>query len=136
MQQKILILDASRPSVETLRKSLKRQDYEVIAAYTALEGQKRLLAKRFHLVLVDENIVAKSGQNFLDFLRVKFPELPAMVLIRRGLPLDTEESIEKSGIQLISQTEGLGILLEAIRELFSHETVETQDSNSGIGKDL
>jgi DNA-binding NtrC family response regulator len=135
MQQKILILDASRPSVETLRKALKRQDYEVIAAYTALEGQKRLLEKKFHLVLVDENIVAKSGQNFLDFLRFKFPDLPAMVLIRRGLPLDTEESIEKSGVQLITQTEGLGTLLESIRELFGHEAVRTQGSDSEIGKD-
>ena len=135
MQQKILILNASRPSVETLRKALKRQGYEIIAAYTALEGQKRLLEKRFHLVLVDENIVAKSGQNFLDFLRFKFPDLPAMVLTRRGLPLDTEESIEKSGVQLISQTEGLDTLLEAIRELFSHEAVATQGSDSEIGKD-
>ncbi len=135
MQQKILILDASRPSVETLRKALKRQSYEVIAAYTVLEGQKRLMEKRFHLVLVDENIVAKSGQTFLGFLREKFPHLPAWVLICRGLPLDTEESLEKSGFQLISRVEGLDFLLESIRELFTQEALETENSDSGTGKD-
>lgn len=135
MQQKILILNASRPSVETLRKALKRQGYEVIAAYTDLEGQKRLLEKRFHLVLVDENIVAKSGQSFFNFLRFKFPGLPAMVLIRRGLPLEIEENIEKTGVQLISQKEGLDVLLEAIHELFSHEAVTPQGSDSATGKD-
>lgn len=134
MQQKILIVDTSRPSIETLRKALKHQGYEVIAAYTVLEGQKRLLEKVFHLVLVDENIVAKYGQNFLDFLRLKLPALPAMVLIRQGLPLEVEENIEKSGFHLISQKEGAGPLLEAIREIFSQDAVEIADSNSGTGR--
>ncbi len=135
MQQKILILDSNRPSVEALRKALKSQGYEVIAAYTALEGQKRLLEKLFHLVLVDENIVAKDGQNCLNFMRRKFPGLPGMILIRQGLPLDVEESLEKSGFQLISQSEGPGPLLEAIRELFSHTAAESADSDSAIGED-
>jgi len=121
MQQKILILDSNRASIEALRKTLKHQGYEVIAAYTALEGQKRLLEKQFHLVLVDEKIVARDGQNFLDFLHRKFPGLPGMVLLRQGLPLDVEESIEKSGYYLISQSQGPKPLLEMIRERFSHE---------------
>jgi two-component system nitrogen regulation response regulator NtrX len=131
MQQKILILDTNRSSIETLRKALKRQGYEVIAAFTVLEGQKRLLEKRFHLSLVGENIVAKSGQNFLDFLRRKLPDLPALILIRQGLPLDVEESIEKSGYELVSQAEGPGPLLESIREIF--EGIE--NAAPGIGQD-
>ncbi len=131
MQQKILVLDTNRSAIEALRKALKRQGYEVIAAYTVLEGQKRLLEKRFHLVLVGENIVAKYGQNFLDFLRRKFPDLPALVLIRQGLPLDVEENIEKSGFQLVSLAEGSGPLLESIREIFA----EIENAEPGIGQD-
>jgi DNA-binding NtrC family response regulator len=135
MQQKILILDASRSSVEALRKALKHQNYEVIAAYTALEAQKRLLEKKFHLVLVDENIVVKKGQSFLEFLHTKFPSLPAMVLIRRGLPLDTEENIEKSGFQLISLADGLDALLGSILETFSLEALASRDADSPNQKD-
>jgi DNA-binding NtrC family response regulator len=135
MQQKILILDASRPSVEALRKALKQQNYEVIAAYTIPEGQKRLLEKRFHLVLVDENFVANKEQNFLEFLHTKFPGLPAMVLIRRGVPLDLEEGIEKSGFQLISLTQGLDALLESIRQIFIRETGEKRDLDFPYSKD-
>ena len=133
MQQKILILDTNRASIETLRKALKLQGYEVIAAYTVVEGQNRLLEKRFHLVLVGENFVAKTEQIFLDFLRCKFPGLPALVLISRGLPLDVEESIEKSGYELISQAEGPGPLLESIRGIFNDS--ENADPDSGIGQD-
>jgi DNA-binding NtrC family response regulator len=135
MQQKILILDASRPSVEALRKALKHQNYEVIAAYTVPEGQKRLLEKRFHLVLVDENIVVNKEQNFMEFLHTKFPSLPAMVLIRRGLPLDLEESIEKSGFQLISLAQGLDALLESILETFSLEALTSRDIDFPNSKD-
>jgi two-component system, NtrC family, nitrogen regulation response regulator NtrX len=134
MQQKILILDANRPSVEALRKALKFQGYEVITAYTALEGQKRLLEKLFHLVLVDENFVAKSGQNFLGFLRRKFPGLPGIILIRQGLALNVEEGLDKSGFQLISRSAGPGPLLESIRKLFSHEAAEIPDSDCRVEK--
>jgi len=133
MQQKIIILDSSRPSIEILRKTLKQQGYEVISAYTVLEAKKRLLEKQFHLVLVDERIVAKDGQNFLDFLRRKFPGLPGMVLIRKGLPLDVEENIETSGYHLISQSQGPSQLLESIREIFSHTAVENGNANSHTG---
>ena len=132
MQQKILILDTNRSTIETLRKALKRQGFEVIAAYTVGEGQKRLLEKRFHLVLVGENIVAKYGQNFLDFLRRKLPDLPALILIRQGLPLDVEESIEKSGYQLVSQAEGPSPLLESIREIF--EGIANAAPGTGLDK--
>jgi DNA-binding NtrC family response regulator len=117
MQQKILILDSSRPAIETLRRALKHQNYEVVAAYTSLEGQKRLLEKIFHLVLIDEKIVAKNGQNFLDFLHRKFPGLPGIVLTRRGLPLEVEESAEKSGFPLFSRSRGTPALLESIGDL-------------------
>ncbi len=132
MQQKILILDSNRPLIEALRKTLKQQGYEVIGAYTVSEGEKRLLEKRFHLVLVDEKIVVKDGRKFLDFLRRKFPGLPGIVLIRQGLPLDVEENIEKSGFHLISQSQGPRQLLESIREIFSHETEESENYDSRI----
>ena len=132
MQQKILILDSNRSSIESLRKILKNQGYEVIAAYTASEGQKRLLEKRFHLVLVDENFVSKNGQNFLNFLRLKIPGLPGIVLVRKGLPLEVEEYIEKSGFRLISISQEPQQLLESIREIFIHvsDTGENQESQS------
>lgn len=135
MQQKILILDTSRASIEILRKALKNQGYEVIAAYTVLEGQKRLLEKTFHLVLVDENIVAENGQKFLEFLRRKFPGLPGMILIRQGLPLEVEENIVNSGFQLISQVPGPGPLLESIRAIFSQEAARIADSAARIRED-
>ena len=135
MQQKILILDPNRSSIDILRKTLKNQGYEVIAAYTIPEGQKRLLGKRFHLVLVDEIFVAKDGQNFLDFLHRKLPGLPGIVLIRKGLPLDVEETIEKSGFHLITQSQGPRQLLESIREIFSHETEESENYDSRTGEE-
>jgi DNA-binding NtrC family response regulator len=135
MQQKILILNSNRASVEALRKSLKNQGYEVIAAYTIQEGQQRLLEKLFHIVLVDENIVAKSGQIFLDFLRRKFPDLPGCVLIRRGLPLDVEEEIQNSGFHLIPQSQGPAPLLESMREIFNQEALSGKDSYSQVEAD-
>jgi DNA-binding NtrC family response regulator len=136
MQQKILILDPSRSSIEPLREILKHHKYEVIAAYTALEGEKRLLEKVFHLVLIDEKIVAKNGQNFLDFLHRKFPGLPGILLTRQGLPLATEETAEKSGFHLYSRSQGTLKLLELIGEIFSqgNETNESFAPENWQGK--
>ncbi|MDA0691938.1 MAG: sigma-54 dependent transcriptional regulator [Nitrospinae bacterium] len=129
MQQKILILDSSRPSIETLRQALKHKNYEVIAAYTSLEGEKRLLEKVFHLVLINENIVAKNGQKFLDFLHRRFPGLPGILLTRQGLPLATEETAEKSGFHLYLRSQGTPKLLELIGEIFSQGN-EASDSSA------
>ncbi|GJL78592.1 MAG: transcriptional regulatory protein ZraR [Nitrospinaceae bacterium] len=124
MQQKILILDPSRPSVETLRQTLKHQKYEVIAGYTANEGQKRLLEKVFHLALIDEKIVAENGQKFLDNLHRKFPGLPIILLTRQGLSLEIEESAEKSGFHLFPRSRGTPELLELIAEIFKCANAE------------
>ncbi|VAX31661.1 Response regulator of zinc sigma-54-dependent two-component system, partial [hydrothermal vent metagenome] len=56
-------------------------------------------------------------------------------LIRRGLPLDTEESIVKSGFQLISLDQGLDALLETILETFSREVLTSGDFDSPNSKD-
>jgi len=91
------------------------------------------LEKQFHLVLVDERIVAKDGQFFLDFLHRKFPGLPGIVLIRQGLPLETEENIEKSGFHIASLSQGPHQLLELIRETFSHTAAENGNAGFNIG---
>lgn len=129
MQQKILILDPSRSSIGPLRETLKHQDYEVIAAYTFREGQKRLLEKVFHLVLIDEAIVAKNGQSFLDFLHRKFPGLPVILLTRQGLPLVTEETAKKSGFYLFSRSVGTPKLLDLIGEIFRQENATSEFAN-------
>ena len=131
MQQKILILDSNRPSIEALRTTLKYQGYEVISAYTVAEGEKRLLEKRFHLVLVDEKIVVKDGQKFLDFLRRKFPGLPGIVLIRQGLPLDVEENIEKSGFHLYHSNR-LENFLPAFFDLFASAAKSTKTGREAL----
>jgi len=129
MQQKILILDPSRPSIETLRATLKHQKYEVIAAYTPREGQKRLLEKIFHLVVIDEKIVAKNGQIFLDFLHRKFPGLPAILLTRRGLSLAIEETAKKSEVHLFPRSQGTPKLLDLIGEIF----LQANKTGGGLG---
>ncbi len=117
MQQKILIVDPNRQSLETLREALKRQQYEVITAYTAEEAKTRLLGKVFHLALVDEKIVAKKGQKFMDFLYQTFPGLPALLLHRQAPPLTWQETAEKQGHQLFSRSSGMPRLLQWIGEL-------------------
>jgi DNA-binding NtrC family response regulator len=136
MQQKILILDPSRSSTTTFREILKHQKYEVIAAYTSLEGQKRLLEKVFHLVLMDEKIVAKNGQKFLDFLHRKFPGLPVILLTRQGLPLATEETAKKSGFHLFPRSDGTPALLDLIGEIFRQvdDTSDISDPKISQGK--
>ena len=125
MQQKILIVDPNRQSIETLRETLKRQGYEVIAAYSGMEAQQRLLDKVFHLVLADEKIVAEKGQNFHKFLYQKFPGLPALLLYSGSLPHEWEDTAASYGHRWFLRSLGIPRLLEVIRNTCTEKEQES-----------
>ncbi|MFQ5451697.1 MAG: sigma 54-interacting transcriptional regulator [Nitrospinaceae bacterium] len=117
MQQKILILDPSRQTIETLRAALEKQDYEVIAAYTAPEAQRRLQDKVFHLIILGDQIAAEKEQSFPEYLHGRYPGLPAAVLCRDTLAPETRHTLERLGCHPFPKSLGISKLLQKVREI-------------------
>jgi two-component system response regulator HydG len=80
MQQKILIIDNHRQSIESLRQALENQEYEATSAYSLSEALHRSGEIAFNILLVSGIIVAKKKQLFLEALDGPFSGLPCIIM--------------------------------------------------------
>jgi DNA-binding NtrC family response regulator len=81
---RILVIDDEPEIREGLEDLLKGEGYSVDLAPNGLEGEKRLAAKSYDLVLLDLMMPDKSGMDVLREMRANDPETPVFMITAYG----------------------------------------------------
>lgn len=101
MEKKILIVDDDRIVLESCKRVLESEGFEVVLVSSAIDAIEQLEKKSFDLMLMDVKMPEKDGVYLLEKIREKWPlddwpELP--VLVMSGYPTpETIRDLKKQG---------------------------------------
>jgi DNA-binding NtrC family response regulator len=77
---RLLILDVEPRILSALRRSLRREPYEVFTAETAAEALRILASEPIDLVLSDHKMPGASGLQFLAEVRARRPQAARLLI--------------------------------------------------------
>ncbi len=103
MQSKILLLEDDITLSDTIKQFLTHINYEVVAAYDALEAQDFLYEQNFDLMLLDIKVPYQNGFDLLKQLRENGNDTPAIFItslhsvedVTRGFDAGCDDYIRK-----------------------------------------
>lgn len=84
MNGKILIIEDNQDICDMLTAALSKVDYEVMSAFTGIDGINRLHNTDYDLVLMDIMLPYKSGDEILRELRI-FSDIPVIVISAKDM---------------------------------------------------
>ncbi len=88
MEHKILLVDDETNFLEGLRRALRKEPYEIVAATSAEEALGILGKEEIDVVISDQEMPGMSGTVFLAAVRQRFPDTVRFMLTGKGT-LDT-----------------------------------------------
>ncbi len=80
MVHKVLLVDDEPHVTEGLKRSLRREPYEILCASSAEEGMRILARESIDVVISDEKMPGTSGAEFLSRVRKEYPDTIRMIL--------------------------------------------------------
>lgn len=92
---KVLIIEDDRDINLLLGKILNRNNYEVISAYTGIEGKLFTDVEDFDLILLDLMLPGMSGEEVIKYIRKRKKEMPILVISAK---VDKETKLNVLGI--------------------------------------
>ncbi len=76
----LLLVDDERRILSALRRTLRREGYEILTAESAAEGLRILESRSVDLVLTDQKMPRMSGLEFLEKVAARHPEVVRLVI--------------------------------------------------------
>jgi DNA-binding NtrC family response regulator len=127
--RRILIIDDERPILLTLEALLKRHDYQVDTAPTALQGLKLLKSKSPALVLLDLQLPDAEGLEMLDRIKTELPEIQVIILTAHDSLHNAIESIKRGAYHFISKPYAPEELLSLVEKALEKQSLlrETEE---------
>ncbi|WP_416441199.1 response regulator transcription factor [Leeuwenhoekiella sp. A16] len=78
--KKILVIEDNPMVVKSLEFKLKKDGYEVIIAEDGRDAMSKLSSDKFDLILTDLMLPFISGNQLIEFIKEKSPDIPIIVL--------------------------------------------------------
>ena len=76
----LLLVDDESRILSALRRTLRREGYEILTAESAAEGLRILESCEVDLVLTDQKMPGMSGLEFLEKVATRHPEIARLVI--------------------------------------------------------
>lgn len=100
---KILIVEDNKELSFFMKQGLKKYDFQIDTAYSAEEGEEKILVNQYDVMLLDLNLPDKDGLLVLDNMRANDIELPVIIITARkevedrikGLDIGADDYIVK-----------------------------------------
>ncbi len=113
--KRILLVDDERSIRESLRKSLRAENYEVVLAENGQEAIEKHGAERIDLLILDLNMPVMNGWATLEWLAEVNPLLPVIIITGRS---NQRALAETAGADaLMEKPLDVPLLLQTVREL-------------------
>jgi len=101
MTPRILIVDDEVGMQIALREVLQRQGYDVTVAKDGLAALNRLESERFDLLLSDVRMPEMTGMELLERVRVRWPQMPALIMTAYGTIEDAVDAMKKGAVDYL-----------------------------------
>jgi signal transduction histidine kinase len=93
---RILVVDDEKVVREGCQRVLTGKGFEVLTAENGLEGMQILEAEKVDIVLLDLKMPVLSGEEMLDRIQARYPDIPVIIITGHGT-IDTAVECMKKG---------------------------------------
>lgn len=87
----LLFVDDEARILSALRRSLRREGYEILSAESGSEALRILTSRRVDLILTDQKMPGMSGLEFLEEVARRHPEVARMLITGWPEEISAEE---------------------------------------------
>ena len=96
---KILVVDDDKGTVEVVKRTLVKQNYEVITAYDGVEGLEKVRSEEPDLIILDLRMPTMNGFQFMQTLNNELVSIhkPMIPIIIFTALVDMEETVKLEG---------------------------------------
>jgi len=96
---KILVVDDDKGTVEVVKRTLVKQNYEVITAYDGVEGLEKVRSEEPDLIILDLRMPTMNGFQFMQTLNNELVDIhkPMIPIIIFTTLVDMEERVKLEG---------------------------------------
>ena len=77
---RVMIVDDEAPVLKALERSLRKENYKLIAAGSARQALEILKQERIDLIISDHLMPGMTGLEFLKLVKAKYPEIIRIIL--------------------------------------------------------
>lgn len=139
MKQTLLLVDDDANILDSLRRVLRRDGYDIVTSSSGEAGLKLLRENEVHVVVSDLRMPGMNGLEFLTQAKAQYPEVVRIVLT--GYPeLETVLDAVNRGViyKFITKPISPEALQAHIREAFLHYEVRAENGrlSARLQKDL
>jgi len=121
MTRKVLLVDDEVNILNGLRRSLRKEPYEVLTAQSAKEALAILSQNKIALILSDHCMPGTSGIELLSQVREKYPETIRIILTGQSDMATALDAINKSAVfRFLLKPLNDVELIYLIRDIFDH----------------
>lgn len=124
MTVKLLHIDDEADTVQMVKLALESEGFEVIAAYSGLEGIQKIITERPDIILLDIMMPGLNGYDVLKALKNKPNPLPTPVVIlsAKTAPEDIQRALNYGAADYITKPFDILTLADRLRSLLGRES--------------
>lgn len=120
LQPEILVVDDDLFVLESISTLLSEYNYSTVACDNAGCAVDQLQRSKFDVVLTDINMPGVTGLEFLDRVRVEYPEIP-VILMTGYAELDSAiDAIKKGAFDFLVKPASPNYLIHAVGKAVGH----------------
>jgi response regulator RpfG family c-di-GMP phosphodiesterase len=97
-QHTVLLVDDEANVLSSLKRTLRREGYEILTAGSAAEGFSLLAKNKVHVIISDQRMAEMNGTEFLARVKNLYPETVRMVLSGYSEISAVTDSINKGAV--------------------------------------
>ena len=134
----ILVVEDEAAIADFLVRGLSREGHDVRSVADGIEGQRRALAERVDLVILDRMLPGRDGIEVLAAIREAKPELPVIVLSARDAVADRVVGLDSGATDYVTKPFAFEELAARVRAHARHAPADTETTLrvGGIELDL
>jgi DNA-binding response OmpR family regulator len=123
---RVLVVEDQTKHLETLKRGLETQGYEVIPASTGDEGFERAVTGAFDAIILDLMLSGRDGLDVLRELRTRGIATPVLILTARDTVADKVLGLDSGANDYLVKPFAFAELLARLRVLLRREPAERE----------
>lgn len=112
----ILILDDEPIVLKRLKPALEKGGYEVEVFSRSEDAARRILEKKFDIVITDLKMEGIDGMQFLTQVKERYPSTEVIVITGFATMETAKESFQKGVFDFLAKPFKIGEILEAVKK--------------------
>jgi DNA-binding response OmpR family regulator len=100
---RLLVIEDEPSVADFVARGLRAEGYGVIVAGDGREGERRAVAERFDLIVLDRMLPGRDGLDVLDGIRRQWPDVPVIMLTARRTVPDRVTGLNRGATDYVTK---------------------------------